>query len=67
MSISLNSVSLEPNLEQGGGVVVAQLAKQQQIAEGKIALQLIQAAALPAEVSTPQPQGSLGNHVDVTV
>ena len=67
MSISLNAPSLEPSLEQGGGVAVAKLAKQQQLAEGKIALQLIQAAALPAEISTPQPEGSLGHHIDIKV
>ncbi len=67
MSISLNSPSLEPSLEQGGGVKVAQLAKQQQLAEGKIALQLIQSAALPAEVTTPEPVGSLGHHIDIKV
>ncbi|KFZ37463.1 hypothetical protein HR45_10635 [Shewanella mangrovi] len=63
MAISINSQAVTPNLDNGAvGVRVAQLAKQQQQAEGQIAVDLIEAAA-PA----PKPEGNLGNNIDVTV
>ncbi|WP_417762263.1 cytoplasmic protein [Shewanella sp.] len=62
MAISISSQAVTPNLDNGAvGVRVAQLAKDQQKAEGQIALNLIQAAA-PA----PQPEGNLGHNIDVT-
>ncbi|MCH1925563.1 cytoplasmic protein [Shewanella sp. C32] len=65
MAISLSSQAVTPNLDNGAvGVRVAQLAKDQQKAEGQIALNLIQAAA-PSQPA-PKPEGSLGHNIDVT-
>ncbi|ABN60388.1 cytoplasmic protein [Shewanella baltica] len=60
MSISLNTQAIAPNLENGAvGVKVAQLAKEQQKAEGKIAVDLIAAAA-------PKPVGNAGHNINTT-
>lgn len=61
MSISLNTQAITPNLENGAvGVKVAQLAKEQQKAEGQIAVDLINAAV-------PQPVGNTGHNINTTV
>lgn len=61
MAISLGTTNLEPQLSSGGTIVkVAQLAKEQQKAEGEIALQLIEAAS-------PAPVGNSGHKINVTV
>jgi hypothetical protein len=60
MAITLSSDSIPVNLEHGSiGVKVAQLAKDQQRAEGEMALQLIE-AALPA------PVGNSGHNINTT-
>ncbi len=58
MSISLNTQTISPNLENGAvGVKVAQLAKEQQQAEGQIAVELINA-------TTPAPVGNTGHNIN---
>lgn len=62
MSITIGTANLEPNLSNGNiGVKVAQLAKEQQEAEGEIALQLIQATA------PTTPVGNSGHNVNIKV
>jgi hypothetical protein len=62
MAITLSSDSIPVNLEHGSiGVKVAQLAKEQQRAEGEMAIQLIE-AALPA----PQAVGNSGHNINTT-
>ena len=62
MSVTISTANLEPNLSNGNvGVKVAQLAKEQQEAEGEIALQLIQATAPAA------PVGNSGHNVNIKV
>ncbi|AQS40004.1 hypothetical protein Sps_04924 [Shewanella psychrophila] len=64
MAISLGTTNLEPQLSSGGTIVkVAQLAKEQQKAEGEIALQLIEAAS-PAPQSAPV--GNSGHNINIT-
>ncbi|MPY23622.1 cytoplasmic protein [Shewanella psychropiezotolerans] len=59
MAISLGTTNLEPQLSSGGMIVkVAQLAKEQQEAEGEIALQLI-------EATNPAPVGNSGQNINV--
>lgn len=61
MSISLNSQPLPVNTDNGAvGVKVAQLAKEQQKAEGEIAVQLINA------VPSPAPVGNTGHNINTT-
>ncbi|MBE7216662.1 cytoplasmic protein [Shewanella benthica] len=61
MAISLGTANLEPQLSSGGMIVkVAQLAKEQQKAEGEIALQLIESA-------NPAPVGNSGHKINITV
>jgi uncharacterized membrane protein len=58
MAISINSSSIPVNTSNGDvGVKVAQLAKEQQKAEGEIAVKLIE-AALPA------PVGNSGHNIN---
>lgn len=65
MAISINTANIEPNLSHGSiGVKVAQLAKNQQEAEGQIALDLINAATAPAPKA--QPVGNIGHNIDTT-
>ncbi|GGZ18135.1 MULTISPECIES: cytoplasmic protein [Shewanella] len=65
MTVSLNSQPLPVNMDTGAvGVKVAQLAKQQQEAEGEIALQLIQAAT-PAQ-EPAGPVGNIGHNINTT-
>ena len=60
MAISLNTSSIPVNTSNGDvGVKVAQLAKEQQKAEGQIAVNLINAA-------TPQPVGNSGHNINTT-
>ncbi|MFB2652927.1 cytoplasmic protein [Shewanella seohaensis] len=60
MSISLNTQAITPNLENGAvGVKVAQLAKEQQKAEGQMVVDLINAAI-------PQPVGNSGHNINTT-
>jgi hypothetical protein len=60
MAISLNTSSIPVNTSNGDvDVKVAQLAKEQQKAEGKIAVDLINAA-------TPQPVGNSGHNINTT-
>ncbi|MGE6382522.1 cytoplasmic protein [Shewanella baltica] len=60
MTISLNNQAITPNLENGAiGVKVAQLAKEQQKAEGQMAMDLIAAAA-------PKPVGNAGHNINTT-
>ena len=60
MTISLNNQAITPNLENGAiGVKVAQLAKEQQNAEGQMAIDLIAAAA-------PKPIGNAGHNINTT-
>ncbi len=60
MSISLNTQAITPNLENGAvGVKVAQLAKEQQKAEGQMAVDLINAAIA-------QPVGNTGHNINTT-
>ncbi|MCS6094429.1 MULTISPECIES: cytoplasmic protein [Shewanella] len=60
MTISLNNQAITPNLENGAiGVKVAQLAKEQQKAEGQMAMDLIAAAA-------PKPIGNAGHNINTT-
>jgi hypothetical protein len=60
MTISLNNQAITPNLENGAiAVKVAQLAKEQQKAEGQMAMDLIAAAA-------PKPIGNAGHNINTT-
>ncbi|ACA85224.1 hypothetical protein [Shewanella woodyi] len=62
MAITIGTANLEPNLSNGNiGVKVAQLAKEQQQAEGEIALQLIQATEPAA------PSGNAGHNINIKV
>lgn len=47
----------------------ASMSKKQQLVEGKIALDLIQSAAAPAQAQpvASSPTANLGNHIDVYV
>lgn len=59
MAISVNSGSVPVNTSNGNiGVKVAQLAKEQQKAEGEIAVKLIEATA--------PPQGNSGHNINTT-
>ncbi|ABE56438.1 conserved hypothetical protein [Shewanella denitrificans OS217] len=58
MAISINSSSIPVNTSNGDlGVKVAQLAKEQQKAEGEIAVKLIEAAT---------PVGNSGHNINTT-
>ena len=52
---------------QGEQLYSAALSKKQQLAEGKMALSLIDAAAAPAPTSAPPstPTANLGNHINI--
>ena len=63
MSLSINSPSSMPTtIDSGNSLKVAVMAKDQQKAEGKMALQLIEAALAPA----PQPVGNSGHNINTT-
>ncbi len=65
MAMTLSTTNLEANLSNDNiNVKVAQLAKEQQKAEGQIALQLIEAAA-PAPESAPV--GNAGHNINIKV
>lgn len=60
MTISVNSQPVALNIENGSvGVKVAQLAKEQQKAEGEIAVQLIKATE-----PTSGPVGNTGHNIN---
>ncbi|GGP66277.1 hypothetical protein GCM10009347_34890 [Shewanella algicola] len=62
MTISVNAPSSMPTtIDSGNSLKVAVMAKDQQEAEGQMALQLIEAAA-PA----PQPVGNSGHNINTT-
>ncbi|GIU44395.1 cytoplasmic protein [Shewanella algidipiscicola] len=64
MAVTIGTSNLQPNMSNGSvGVKVAQLAKEQQQAEGEIALQLINAAT-PAPSAAPV--GNIGNNINTT-
>ena len=64
MAVTVGTSNLQPNLSNGSiGVKVAQLAKEQQQAEGEIALQLIEAVdAAPSA----EPVGNSGHNINTT-
>lgn len=60
MSISINAPSSMPStIDSGNSLKVAVMAKDQQKAEGQMALQLIEAAA-------PKPVGNAGHNINTT-
>ncbi|GGQ24209.1 cytoplasmic protein [Shewanella litoralis] len=62
MSISVNAPSSMPTtIDSGNSLKVAVMAKDQQEAEGQMALQLIEAAAPVAP-----PQGNSGHNINTT-
>ncbi len=61
MAVTISSANLQPNMSHGDvGVKVAQMAKDQQEMQGKMALQLINAAAPQA------PVGNTGHNINTT-
>ncbi|MGI2171389.1 cytoplasmic protein [Shewanella sp. MF05960] len=61
MPISVNAPSSMPTtIDSGNSLKVAVMAKDQQEAEGQMALQLIEAAA------PPQPVGNSGHNINTT-
>ncbi|MBB1389598.1 cytoplasmic protein [Shewanella sp. SG44-6] len=61
MSLSINSPSSMPTtIDSGNSLKVAVMAKDQQKAEGQMALQLIEAAL------APQPVGNSGHNINTT-
>lgn len=64
MAITIGTANLDPNLSNGSvGVKVAQLAKDQQQAEGDIALQLIEAVDAAPQSA---PVGNSGHNINTT-
>ncbi|ABO22668.1 MULTISPECIES: hypothetical protein [Shewanella] len=64
MAITVGTSNLQPNLSNGSvGVKVAQLAKEQQQAEGEIALQLIEAVD---SAPSAGPVGNSGHNINTT-
>ncbi len=62
------SISGAPGLSEGYEVLSASLAKKQQVADGRAALELLQSAAMPvAQLQSPSPVGNLGQNIDIRV
>ncbi|WP_394229582.1 cytoplasmic protein [Shewanella colwelliana] len=64
MAVTVGTSNLQPNLSNGNiGVKVAQLAKEQQQAEGEIALQLIEAVDATPKAA---PVANSGHNINTT-
>ncbi|MGY3857564.1 hypothetical protein [Aeromonas intestinalis] len=60
-------ISSTASSSYGSALMVASLAKKQQLQEGETALKLLQTAAQPAQAPTQSATGSLGSNINIHV